>query len=164
MSHGRQPNLLGAVLGLLGLLTGSHEAACAVPLGRPLSAVLDELQDASLQFLYSSDLVPDTLRVGREPRTRDRLGIAREILAEHGLTIRSVSPTLYIVVRADAEAALPAVEGRVIDALTGAALGGARVELAPLGRVTWSDEAGWFEFNGLPTAGNYRLLATIDDY
>jgi hypothetical protein len=165
MSHERQSNLLGAFLGLLGLLAGADQAFCAAPFAqRPVAAVLDDLQDASLQFLYSSDLVPDSLRVAREPRTRDRLGIAREVLAEHGLAIRSVSPTLYIVVRANGAAMLPAIEGRVVDAQSGAALGGARVELVPLGRVTWSDVSGRFEFGGLPTAGDYRLLATIDDY
>ncbi|HEU4780490.1 MAG TPA: hypothetical protein VFS58_11465, partial [Steroidobacteraceae bacterium] len=67
--------------------------------GRPVSEVLQHLQDQSLQFLHSSELVKDSLLVGIEPSTRDRLGIAREVLAEHGLEIRSVNPGLYIVVR-----------------------------------------------------------------
>ncbi len=53
----------------------------------------------TLRFLYSSDLVPDSLTVGVEPRAHDRLDVAREILAEHDLGLRSVDPVLYVVER-----------------------------------------------------------------
>ncbi len=110
--------------------------------GRAVGDVLRQLQDQSLQFLYSSDLVNDSILVGVEPSTRDRLGIAREVLAEHGLDIRSVNPGLYIVVRQHDGQRWRTLKGRVIDATSGAALSGARVELLPLGQVTWSDRFG----------------------
>ena len=132
--------------------------------GRNVSEVLQQLEDESLRFLYSSDLVPDSLKVGVEPRTRDRLGIAREILAEHDLGIRSVDPALFIVVRRGDGDRLRTLRGNVVDAKSGAALSGARVELQPLGRVTWSDDSGQFSFDDLATGEKYRLLATIEDY
>ena len=132
--------------------------------GRNVSEVLQQLEDESLRFLYSSDLVPDSLKVGVEPRTRDRLGIAREILAEHDLGIRSVDPALFIVVRRGDGDRLRTLSGNVVDAKSGAALSGARVELQPLGRVTWSDDSGQFSFDALATGEKYRLLATIEDY
>ena len=132
--------------------------------GRNVSEVLQQLEDESLRFLYSSDLVPDSLMVGVEPRTRDRLSVAREILAEHDLGIRSVDPALFIVVRRGDGYRLRTLSGNVVDAKSGTALSGARVELQPLGRVTWSDDSGQFSFDALATGEEYRLLATIEDY
>ncbi|MBC8025201.1 MAG: TonB-dependent receptor, partial [Steroidobacteraceae bacterium] len=75
----------------------------------------------------------------------------------------SVDPALYIVVRTH-EQRVHRVGGRVVDALSGEVLSGARVELLPLARVTWSDESGRFLFDALATGEDYRLLATIEDY
>jgi outer membrane cobalamin receptor len=132
--------------------------------GLTVESALRSLEDSSLQFLYSNELVPETLIVRNEPRTRDRLGIAREILAEHGLEIRSATPSLYVVVRSRGERHARFVRGEVVDAHTGLALTGARVELAPLGRVSWSDEAGRFSFDELEPGASYILSASIRDY
>lgn len=153
-----------ACLFALGLLAGGDSSAGGYRYqGRTVSSVLDGLQDASLQFLYSSDLVPDTLRVTVEPRTRDRLGVAREILAAHGLRINAVRATLYIVVR-ERDQRSQRLQGRVVDARSGEALAGVRVELVPLGRVAWSGASGNFAFEGLARGEEYRLRASIEDY
>ncbi|HEU4779436.1 MAG TPA: TonB-dependent receptor, partial [Steroidobacteraceae bacterium] len=47
---------------------------------------------------------------------------------------------------------------------SGTALSGARVELLPLARVTWSDDSGSFCFDELATGEDYILHATIEDY
>src|ERR1700741_5311756 len=102
--------LLSSIVGVAPAIAEPHRYQ-----GRTVARVLDGLQDASLQFLYSTDLVPDTLLVGDEPHTRDRLGIAREVLAEHGLELEAVRATLYIVVRLR-EQRVHRLQGRVVDA------------------------------------------------
>ena len=133
-------------------------------LDRTVESVLRGLEDSGLQFLYSSELVPETLRVQTEPRTRDRLSIAREILAEHGLRIRSATPSMYVVVRARGERRSHVLRGEIVDAQSGATMSGARIELAPLGRVSWSDQSGLFAFEDLEPGASYRLVASIRDY
>jgi len=144
-------------------MAGDALAAREVYRGASVATVLRSLQDSSLQFLFSSDLVPDRLLVISEPRRRDRLGIARDILAEHGLEVRAATATLYIVVRVDDDSASHSIVGRVVDAESEAALPGARVELLPIGQVSWSDANGRFSFSKLP-AGDYRVSASSDDY
>ena len=142
----------------------SSEAQTTRFKGRTVSEVLRQLQDEGLQFLFSNELVRDSLLVGFEPTTRDRLGIAREVLAEHGLEIKSINPALYIVTRRQRTQQSESVEGRVVDASSGNALPGARVELLPLGRVSWSDHRGHFSFAGLAPGESYALRATIENY
>jgi outer membrane cobalamin receptor len=132
--------------------------------GRTVASVLNGLQDARLQFLYSNVLIPDSLLVVHEPRTRDRLGIARELLAQHGLTIRAVTSSLYIIVRGEGDERSRTLTGRIVDAESGDALSGARVELSPLGRVAWSDAAGRFSFGELAAGENYELVASLESH
>jgi hypothetical protein len=145
------------------LLAGEALAAPESYRGAPVASVLRSLQSTGLQFLFSSDLVPDSLLVHNEPRRRDRLGIAREILAEHDLELRAATATLYVVVRTFHDSASHTLTGRVVDAESKAALAGARVELLPIGQVSWANADGLFAFDKLP-AGDYRVSATIDDY
>jgi outer membrane cobalamin receptor len=156
--------LRSAFVALLALTWSGTGLAAPGLKGRPVSDVLRQLQDESLQFLFSNDLVKDSLLVGADPRTRDRLGIAREVLAEHGLGIRSVNPGLYIVVRRHDRGEFRTFTGLVVDATSGAPLSGARVELLPLGRVAWSDHSGRFTFDTLTAGEDYRVRATIEDY
>lgn len=152
------------VIALLALMGAGASVAAPGLKGRAVSDVLKQLQDESLKFLYSNDLVKDSLIVSVDPRTRDRLGIAREVLAEHGLEIRSVNPGLYIVVRLHSDERVWTLTGRVVDATSGGALSGARVELVPLGQLAWSDSSGHFSFDKLAAGEDYRLRATIDNY
>ncbi len=66
--------------------------------GRPVVEVLGALRDNGLEFVYSSDLVPPTLIVSAEPRAREPLLVALEILAAQGLTLAPVRPGLFAVV------------------------------------------------------------------
>ncbi len=66
--------------------------------GRGVAQSLRLLRETGLDFLFSSELVPDDLRVLEEPRGGSRLLIARDILAQHGLTLRAVRPGIFAVV------------------------------------------------------------------
>jgi hypothetical protein len=67
--------------------------------GRPLAEVLAELQTGQFQIIFSSSLVPLTLRVVAEPTGTARDDIAREVLAPHGLTLKRGPQNRYVVVR-----------------------------------------------------------------
>ena len=66
--------------------------------GRPVAAVLQELQTSELRIIFSSDLVPPTLRVTNEPTGQDRRQIARQILEPHGLTLQQGPRNTWLVV------------------------------------------------------------------
>jgi hypothetical protein len=56
--------------------------------GRPVVEVLQQLQAAGLNLLFSSDLVPAKLLVKSEPTSREPRQIARQVLEPHGLTLQ----------------------------------------------------------------------------
>ena len=68
--------------------------------GRQVAEVIDEFRDAGQPFAYSTNLVSADLVVQAEPEATDPLGIVRDILRPHGLTIRSDSG-VHLVVRVD---------------------------------------------------------------
>lgn len=72
--------------------------------GRRVSEVLSQLRDAGLTFIYNTQLVSDTLVVATEPRARNGVELAREVLAPFGLTVSQVAPRTFAVIK-DAEAA-----------------------------------------------------------
>ena len=81
----------------------SHAAAAAAPyVGRTLVDVIDELEAAGLAFVYSTNLVPNALRVRSEPEGEMPLDIMREILAGHGLEL-ATSGKVHLIVRARVE-------------------------------------------------------------
>lgn len=90
--------------GVLCLLTPFVPAAASAAegepryAGRPVADVLLELRGPDLEFLFSSERVPATLRVLSEPRATERLLVAREILEPHGLALQALRPGLYSVV------------------------------------------------------------------
>jgi outer membrane receptor protein involved in Fe transport len=86
---------------LLLAAAGSAADGDAVPyVGRHVAEVIDEFRDAGQPFAYSTNLVSADLIVRTEPKATDPLGIVREILRPHGLTIRSDSG-VHLVVRVD---------------------------------------------------------------
>ena len=92
---------------------GAEAAPPADPwAGRTVVEALGALNEPGLEFIYSSELVPDDLRVLEEPRTGSRLLTARDILAQHGLALQLVRTGIYAVVRDDRAAAgdMPARE------------------------------------------------------
>jgi outer membrane receptor protein involved in Fe transport len=95
------------LLGLLALHT-AQAGSNGHMAGRGVAEVLAETGTASLHFLYSSQLLPATLRVAQEPTGSTPLAIAREILAPHHLTLTAVAPDVYAVAAATPATQTPA--------------------------------------------------------
>jgi hypothetical protein len=74
------------VVSLVTVDAGAVQQARAY-LGRPVADVLQEIQASGARILFSSDLVPATLRVTIEPTSREPKQLALQILAPHGLTL-----------------------------------------------------------------------------
>lgn len=66
-------------------------------IGRSIADVIDRFTEQGLPFAYSTHLVTEDLLVLVEPSTQDPVTIVTEILAPHGLTVRSVSGVLVVV-------------------------------------------------------------------
>lgn len=139
---------------------GSASAADAVPApytGRPVIDVLQELRGPGLEFIYSSELLPRSLVVTSEPTSRNRLLVAREILAAHGLSLSVVRPDLYAVVPARRRFETHTVRGRILRAEDGEPVAAARVQLVPLGASDWTRPDGRFVIGPVPD-GDYTLI------
>jgi hypothetical protein len=67
--------------------------------GQPLRAVLDDLGTKGLHLVYSSEVVPDSLRVTSEPAPGPPLQLLKEVLAQQGLEAKPVGADTYAVVR-----------------------------------------------------------------
>lgn len=107
---------LRALAAWLLLATAAAAAADAAPaagpwIGRGVAEALRELREPGLDFIFSSDLVPDDLRIREEPRGGSRLLIARDLLAQHGLGLQVVRPGIYAVVKDSRGEAPPAGAG-----------------------------------------------------
>ncbi|MGH2603433.1 MAG: hypothetical protein ACRDJ9_29115, partial [Dehalococcoidia bacterium] len=92
--------LVAAVL-VLALTAGAHAHAQAESsryAGRSVADVLRDLQTAELRIIFSSDLVPPTLRVMAEPKSSDPRQLVLEILEPHGLTLRKGPGRTQLVV------------------------------------------------------------------
>ena len=144
---------------VLSACLGSASAADAVPApytGRPVIDVLQELRGPGLEFIYSSELLPRSLLVTSEPASRNRLLMAREILAAHGLALSVVRPDLYAVVPARRRLETRTVRGRVLRAEDGGPVAAAHVQLVPLGASDWTRPDGRFVIGPVPD-GDYAL-------
>src|SRR5688572_17120871 len=131
--------------------------------GRPLAEVLSELRGPGLDLIYSSDLVAEFMRVAAEPRSTNRLLIAREILEPHGLALVVVRPGLYAVTLGSGSPGKRIARGRLLDASTGAPVVGGRVSLQPFEATDWSDREGRFAIGPVPD-GTYMLQAEAQGY
>ena len=76
--------------------------------------MLDELGARGLHLVYSSEVVPDSLRVTSEPAAGPPLQLLREVLAQQGLEAKPVGADTYAVVRKAAPA--KAAPARVVSA------------------------------------------------
>lgn len=78
-------------------------------LGRRVADVLTDLRAQGLVFIYNTQLVGDELRVKAEPQAQSGVALAREVLAEHGLSLLPIAQNVFAVVmrtpRDDREAA-----------------------------------------------------------
>lgn len=92
--------LLLAVLALPVCWCGAPAVADATYVGRPLAEVLQVLAARGLKLVYSSETVPDDLRVVREPSGGSPAEVLGEVLAPHGLRARRVGAETYAIVPA----------------------------------------------------------------
>ena len=69
--------------------------------GRRVDEALIALQRDGFAVIFSSETVPDSLRVTAEPRATDARSMALQILQPFRLGLRQVGPGLYAVVRID---------------------------------------------------------------
>jgi outer membrane receptor protein involved in Fe transport len=76
--------------------------------GRPVRAVLQELQATGITLVYNDTLVSADLRVLAEPAAAAGIALVDEILAPHGLKTRSVGPGTWVIVEAPAAGAASA--------------------------------------------------------
>ena len=137
-------------------LASADDASPTHYAGRPVIEVLQELRGPGLEFIYSSELLPRSLVVASEPTSRNRLLVAREILAAHGLALSVVRPELYAVVPARHRAETRTVRGRILRADDNEPVAAARVQLIPLGASDWSGPDGRFAIGPVPD-GDYTL-------
>ena len=86
-----------ALLGTPSASFGQAEPKAYV--GRAVVDVLKELQTSTLKLIFSSELVPASLRVTKEPKGTDPQQIALQLLEPHGLTLREGPGGTFIVVK-----------------------------------------------------------------
>ena len=73
--------------------------------GRPLADALADLEARGLHLVYSSEAVPPSMRVEREPPPGTPVEVLEALLAPHGLEAKQVGPDTWAVVRRPAPAA-----------------------------------------------------------
>ncbi len=101
------------LLGVLALVCATVAApawardAPALRRGQSLIEALDTLRAAGLDVVYSDRLVGAQLRVDVEPGTDSAEAVARRILESHGLTLETLQPGRFAVVRAAASPPSP---------------------------------------------------------
>ncbi len=160
MSGFRPRPLAGALLAFLATLSAAAVASAYA--GRPIADVLEELRGPDLDFIYSSDLLPQSLTVAEEPTSTNRLVIAQAILAARGLSLRAVRPGLFAVTTPATPAPEAKLHGRVLDA-QGQPIAHAVVRLDPIQASDWTDAEGRFAIGSVPE-GRYTLRAEASGY
>jgi outer membrane cobalamin receptor len=128
-------------------------------LGRPVAEVLRELRGPNIEFVFSSALVGDDVRVASEPVSRDPVEMAREILRPHGLALREPRPGLYTVVR-EGPGVQSRISGRIIDAVTLKPVSRARIEVEGADGNTSSDASGAFAIQASTGQVTLKVFAT----
>ena len=74
--------------------------------GKPVQEVLEEFRTRGIPLVYSTNLVPDSLRVLDEPALHSKeMDILDAILVPHGLVLREVDG-FFLVVRQDPDSGL----------------------------------------------------------
>ena len=91
--------LIAAALLLGAPSLASGQAEPKAYLGRVVADVLKELQTSTLRLIFSSELVPASLQVTKEPKGTDPQQIALQLLEPHGLTLREGPGGTFIVVK-----------------------------------------------------------------
>ena len=103
--HPRHYRRCGLLLALLSICFAVHAAPFA---GRSIADILAGLQAQGVSFIYSTETVPAELRVLQEPQAQQGVALARQVLAQHGLMLVAVTPSMYSVVRDASKSSSPA--------------------------------------------------------
>jgi len=147
--------VLRFLLAAAALAAGLADAQLARPLlGRAVQSVIEELRAAGTPFVYSSSLLPSTFIVSAEPRATEPLELAREILAPHGLTLRSEGGSWLIVSEPQRSPGTLVVEATA--GYTGTPLGTFTVQVEGPTRLVVSGVNGRAELPAL-APGNYTV-------
>src|SRR5262245_20913360 len=120
--------------------------------GRPLAAVLKELQALHLNIVFGSELVTPEMHVASEPKSTAPRTILDEILRPFGLEVRSDAGGALLVIASRDASAPPAkrssltgaIAGTVIDVRTALPLSGVMIAVQGLDRTTTTDAQGAF--------------------
>ena len=97
---------------LLAMLLVAAQAAPSSYAGKPLGDVLRDLQQRGLNVVFSSELVKPDMKVAAEPKATAPRRILDEVLAPHGLAVRSGPRESFVVVRAAPAPKAPRDAGR----------------------------------------------------
>jgi hypothetical protein len=100
----RRTALLVAATLLIATAAQGAGGAPTLRKGEPLAAALAALRGHGLELIFSTALIGPDLRVDVEPGSGTPEEIARRILAPHGLTLVTIRPGLFSVVKSDATA------------------------------------------------------------
>jgi len=117
--------------------------------GRPLAAVLAELQQQGLKLVYSSEVVGEELVVTLEPESTDPRAVLDEILPPLGLEARRGPQRSILIVRRSTPP-VGILRGRVVTAGRGAALAGAEVAVRGTPARTATRPDGTFDLIDVP--------------
>ena len=82
---------------ILAILLVAAQAAPSYA-GKPLDDVLRDLQRRGLNIVFSSELVKPEMKVASEPKATTTRQILDEVLAPHGLAVRSGPRSSFVVV------------------------------------------------------------------
>ncbi len=91
--------LLASLLGLRPCIVTATTPATIIPAGTTLSAAIQQLRSRDVTILFSDRLVLPEFKVARSLTVDDPRDAALRLLAEHGLTLRTLRPGLFVVVR-----------------------------------------------------------------
>lgn len=143
----------------------SFAQAATIYQGQPVAAVLDEFRSRGMPFVYTTNLLPNTVLVLRQPRSMRPLEQAKELLAPHGLTVVSAEDLLLVVRSPEANdeaasASLVVVVRQIADAgPIPASITGLSPELPP----PESLGPGIFHFSDL-ARGQYEILISAPGF
>jgi hypothetical protein len=101
------------------VLTAWFAPAMSAAVGDRVSEVLTQLRAQGFNFIYNVQLIDDDLRVRQAPNAVGGVELAREILAEHGLSLVPIADNVFAVVRTQTAqpAAPPPKTNVVLDAV-----------------------------------------------
>lgn len=154
-------------LALMLLLSWLPVTANAQPIsqGQSVAAVLDQFRSRGMPFVYTTNLLPDSVRVVSPPRSLRPIEQAREILAAHGLAVINAEDLLLVVRAPDAAqdsvaASLVVVVRQLANAgPIPASITGISPELPPAESLG----PGIFHFSDL-ARGQYEILITAPGF